>query len=206
MIVAGAEGFCKGAYRKWTIRNGGAEAAPGDDYAMLREVLTRRFSRALRDDPDRSGGQWPQLVLIDGGPGHLATAVRVFEDLGIDDVALAAIAKGPDRNAGRERIYRPEQPPLDLAPADPVLYFLQRLRDEAHRFAIGGHRGKRARQQKRSALDAIPGIGVHRKRALLRHFGSVAAVAAAGSADLSAVEGISRSIADRIYAWFHAEG
>jgi excinuclease ABC subunit C len=206
MIVAGLEGFCKGAYRKWTIRKSGAEATPGDDYAMLREVLTRRFSRALRDDPDRAGGQWPQLVLIDGGAGHLAIAARVFEDLGIDDVALAAIAKGPDRNAGRERIHRPGQQPLALAAGDPVLYFLQRLRDEAHRFAIGGHRGKRGRQQTRSALDDVPGVGARRKRALLRHFGSVAAIAGAGRADLAAVEGISRSTADRIYEWFHGEG
>ncbi len=206
MIVAGPEGFEKSAYRKWTIRGGG-DFAPGDDYAMMREVLTRRFSRAQKEDPDRARGQWPQLVLIDGGPGHLGVAVRVFEDLGIDDVCLAAVAKGPDRTAGRERIHLVgNEAPLVLEPDDPVLHFVQRLRDEAHRFAVGGHRGKRSKGLRRSPLDDIPGIGARRKRALLHHFGSAAAVARAGKSDLEAVEGISRSMANKVYEWFRAEG
>ncbi|MBK8906530.1 MAG: excinuclease ABC subunit UvrC [Rhodospirillales bacterium] len=208
MIVAGPEGLMKNAYRKWTIKAAGFAETPagGDDYAMMREVLTRRFARALKDDPDRDHGQWPQLVLVDGGAGQLNVARQVLADLGIEDVALAAIAKGPDRNAGRERIFLPDRPPLTLEASDPVLYFLQRLRDEAHRFAIGGHRDKRSRALKTSSLDAIPGIGARRKKALLHHFGSATAVARAGRTDIEAVDGISRAIADRIYDWFHAEG
>ncbi len=159
----------------------------GDDYAMLREVLNRRFARALKEDPERARGQWPDLVLIDGGAGQLSTACEVFADLGIQDVALAAIAKGPDRNAGRERFFLPGKEPFSLDPQHPVLYFLQRLRDEAHRFAIGSHRTKRAQAIGRSLLDEIPGIGALRKRALLHHFGSARAVAGAGLADLEAV-------------------
>jgi len=204
MIVAGPQGFSKEAYRKFTIRGDGG--APGDDYAMMREVLTRRFARALKEDPERTRGQWPDLVLVDGGPGHLSVAVDVFEDLGIDDVAIAGVAKGPDRNAGRERIHRPGRPPLNLEPADPVLCFIQRLRDEAHRFAIGSHRGRRSSTMTRSSLDDVPGIGARRKRALLNHFGSARAVAKAGRADLEAVDGISRSMANRIYEWFHPNG
>ena len=223
MIVAGPEGLMKNAYRRFTIRGATSGApveppaaappepaapaagfAPGDDYGMMREVLTRRFARALKEDPDRQQGRWPDLVLIDGGPGHLGEAQRVFAELGIAGVTLAAIAKGPDRNAGRERIYRPDRPPLALDPQDPVLFFLQRLRDEAHRFAIGAHRGKRGKSLSRSALDEIPGIGAKRKRALLHHFGSAMAVTRAGRDDLARVEGIDRSIADKIYDWFHA--
>ena len=211
MIVAGAEGFMKKAYRKFTIKgaagNGGKENGftPGDDYAMMREVLSRRFARALKEDPDRQQGQWPDLVLIDGGPGHLGVAREVFAELGVEDVAIAAIAKGPDRNAGRETIYRPDQKPLSLQQKDPVLYFLQRLRDEAHRFAIGAHRGKRGKAFKQSALDAVPGIGAIRKKALLHHFGSAKAVGEAGRTDLEAVDGISTATANRIYDWFHDE-
>ncbi len=213
MIVAGPEGLIKNAYRKFTIRGAdtapsedGDGMAPGDDYAMMRQVLTRRFARALKEDPDRERGQWPDLVLIDGGAGQLGTALEVFEELGIDDVAVAAIAKGPERRAGRERIFRPGRAPLSLDARDPVNYFLQRLRDEAHRFAIGTHRARRTRNVARSALDDIPGIGARRKRALLHHFGSAAAVARAGAADLAAVEGISGTIANKIYDWFHPEG
>lgn len=215
MIVAGPEGFAKGAYRKFNIRgdlgkgNSTATdepAATADDYAMMREVLTRRFSRALKEDPDRTGNQWPDLVLIDGGPGQLGVATGVLEELGIEDVALAAIAKGPDRSAGRERIHRPDKPPLTLEPRHPVLYFLQRLRDEAHRFAIGAHRGRRSKAVSKSALDRIPGIGARRKRALLHHFGSAEAVSQAGRADLAAVEGISEAMANIVYDWFHADG
>ncbi len=205
MIVAGPEGLIRNAYRKFTIRGGGKAVAPGDDYAMMREVLTRRFSRALKEDPDRARGQWPQLVLVDGGAGQLGVAVEVFEELGIDDIAVAGIAKGPDRNAGRERIFLPGRAPFALDARDPVLYFLQRLRDEAHRFAIGAHRAKRSGRLTRSPLDEIPGIGARRKKALLHHFGSARAVSQAGRTDLEAVDGISRSIANKIYEWFHPE-
>jgi excinuclease ABC subunit C len=233
MIVAGPEGLTKNAYRKFTIRSLGAEkpadgeetplpmapaplppsvkAAPtaprgGDDYAMIREVLSRRFARALREDPERSEGGWPDLVIIDGGAGHLSTARETLADLGIADVALVAIAKGPDRNAGRERFFVPDRPPMTLDPQDPVLYFLQRLRDEAHRFAIGAHRAKRSKAIGRSILDEIPGIGARRKRALLHHFGSAQGVAGAGLADLELVDGISRTVAKKIYDHFHPGG
>ena len=201
MIAAGAEGLLKNRYRKFNIRR--ADLTPGDDYGMMTEVLTRRFSRLLREDGDREGRQWPDLVLIDGGAGHLRTARRVFDDLGVADVALAAIAKGPERNAGRETFHVQGRPAFSLEPNDPVLYFLQRLRDEAHRYAIGGHRARRSRRLGRSALDEIPGIGAKRKRALLHHFGSARSVERAGLADLEAVEGISRQVAKSIYDHFH---
>jgi excinuclease ABC subunit C len=178
----------------------------GDDYAMMREVLARRFARALKEDPERARGAWPDLVLIDGGAGQLSTAVDVFGELGITDVALAAIAKGPDRNAGRERFFLPGKAPFSLDPRDPILYFLQRLRDEAHRFAIGTHRARRAKAIGHSLLDDIPGIGVHRKRALLHHFGSARTVARAGLAELERVDGISKRVAKKIYEHFHVEG
>ena len=203
MIAAGAEGLLKNRYRKFNIRR--ADLTPGDDYGMMTEVLTRRFSRLLREDGDREGRQWPDLVLIDGGAGHLRTARRVFDDLGVADVALAAIAKGPERNAGRETFHVQGRPAFSLEPNDPVLYFLQRLRDEAHRYAIGGHRAKRSRRLGRSALDEIPGIGAKRKRALLHHFGSARSVERAGLADLEAVEGISRQVAKSIYDHFHSD-
>ena len=209
MIVAGPEGFMKAAYRKFNIRGEGAapgtEFKPGDDYAMMREVLTRRFHRAQKEDPDRTGGQWPDLVLIDGGPGQLSVVEEVFVELGIDDVQLVAIAKGPDRNAGRERFFVPGQAPFSLEPKDPVLYFLQRLRDEAHRFAIGTHRARRTKAITVSPLDEIAGIGPGRKKALLHHFGSAKAVARAGQLDLEAVDGISTTVAKKIYDHFHAD-
>lgn len=204
MIVAGPEGMMKNAYRKFNIKN--PETEPGDDYAMMHEVLTRRFSRALKEDPDKKLNQWPDLVLVDGGAGQLGVALKVFEELGIDDVTVAAIAKGPDRNAGRERIFLPEKEPISLPPRDPVLYFLQRLRDEAHRFAIGFHRQKRGKTVTQSRLDGVPGIGPKRKKALLHHFGSAASVEQAGLADLEAVEGVSSAMAKKIYDWFHSEG
>ncbi len=203
MIVAGPEGLVKKAYRKFTIKG---EVAPGDDYAMMREVLTRRFSRALKEDPEGTRGQWPDLVLIDGGQGQLSAALGVFEELGIEGLAVAAIAKGPDRNAGHERIHRPGRRPMMLPPRDPVLFFLQRLRDEAHRFVIGAHRDKRSKAIGKSLLDDVPGIGAKRKKALLHHFGAARAVAEAGRADLEAVDGISRATAARIYDWFHPDG
>jgi len=209
MIVAGPEGFMKPAYRKFNIRGEGAapgtEFKPGDDYAMMREVLTRRFQRAQKEDPDRTSGQWPDLVLIDGGPGQLSVVEEVFVELGIDDVQLVAIAKGPDRNAGRERFFVPGQAPFSLEPKDPVLYFLQRLRDEAHRFAIGTHRARRTKAITVSPLDEVPGIGPGRKKALLHHFGSAKAVARAGQLDLEAVDGISTTVAKKIYDHFHAD-
>ena len=209
MIVAGPEGFMKSAYRKFNIRGEGAapgtEFRPGDDYAMMREVFTRRFQRALKEDPERSGGQWPDLVLIDGGQGQLSVVEEVFMELGIDDVALVAIAKGPDRDAGRERFFIPGQAPFSLEPKDPVLYFLQRLRDEAHRFAIGTHRARRTKAISASPLDEVAGIGPSRKKALLHHFGSAKAVANAGLLDLEAVDGISKAVAKKIYDHFHAD-
>jgi excinuclease ABC subunit C len=228
MIVAGPEGFMKNAYRKFTIRGPRAAApeeaelaaaiaasaepktrlealVPGDDYAMMREVLSRRFARAIKEDPTREKGSWPDLVLIDGGAGQLSSAQQVLADLGIPDIPLAAIAKGPDRDAGRERFFRPGREPFSLDPKDPVLYYLQRLRDEAHRFAIGTHRAKRAKAIGASPLDEIRGIGARRKKALLHHFGSARGVARAGLADLERVEGISKAVAQRIYDHFHAE-
>lgn len=203
MIVAGPEGMIKNQYRKFNIKE--KNLTPGDDYGMMTEVLTRRFSRLLKEDEDRNGHQWPDLVLIDGGAGHLQTASQVFADLGISDVGLAAIAKGPDRNAGRETFHVPGRAAFSLERNDPVLYFLQRLRDEAHRYAIGSHRAKRSRKIGRSALDEITGIGAKRKRALLLHFGSARAVERAGLADLEAVKGISRGVAQTIYDHFHSE-
>jgi excinuclease ABC subunit C len=203
MIVAGPDGLVKNAYRKFTIRR---EGAAGDDYAMMREVLERRFARALKEDPDRARGMWPDLVLIDGGEGQLNVARALFDELGIDDVALAAIAKGPDRDAGRERFFLPDRPPFSLDPRDPVLYFLQRLRDEAHRFAIGSHRAKRTKALGRSPLDEIAGIGAKRKSALLRHFGSARAVARAGLGEIERVAGISRTVAKKVYDHFHGGG
>ncbi|HZV21657.1 MAG TPA: excinuclease ABC subunit UvrC, partial [Hyphomicrobiales bacterium] len=274
MIVAGSKGFVKNQYRKFNIKT--ADLTPGDDYAMMREVLTRRFKRLIKElglpagetaqgddegisppqppiqpvassvggrentlaapsapaftppeegriegtlpppvnnggdesefDADAQGGDaasWPDLVLIDGGAGQLSAAREVIAEMGLHGLKLAAIAKGPDRNAGRERFFLPEKPPFSLPPNDPVLYFVQRLRDEAHRFAIGTHRAKRQKALSESSLDDIPGIGPLRKRALLRHFGSAKSVSRAGLADLQAVAGISSAIARQIYDYFH---
>ncbi len=219
MIVAGPDGFQRNQYRKFNIRTAAAPgAAPppgpveggaisaGDDYGMMREVLTRRFRRALKEDPERDKGMWPDLVLIDGGLGQLNAALEVFAELAIDDVALVSIAKGPDRDAGRERFFMPGRAPFSLEPRDPVLYFLQRLRDEAHRFAIGTHRTRRSMGISRSGLDEVPGIGASRKRALLHHFGSARAVATATPEDLQAVPGVSRTMAKKIYDHFRSGG
>jgi len=203
MIVSGEDGFEKSAYRKFNIKNPDIE--PGDDYAMMREVLTRRFARALKEDPDRERGTWPNLVLIDGGPGQLSVVMEVLDDLGIPDQPVVSIAKGPDRNAGRERFHMPGRQPFSLPLQDPVLYFMQRLRDEAHRFAIGNHRNRRSKQIRRSVIDEVSGIGAKRKRALLNHFGSSASIGCAGLSDLEAVDGISKTVAKRIYDHFHAE-
>jgi excinuclease ABC subunit C len=208
MVVAGPEGFVKNQYRKFNIKGDGKSdvSAGGDDFAMMREVFERRFGRALREDPDRSGGTWPDLVLIDGGEGQLNAAIGVLTELGIDDLNLVGVAKGPDRNAGRERFFVPGRAPFQLEPRDPVLYYLQRLRDEVHRFAIGGHRTRRAGAIQRSALDEIPGIGPRRKKALLLHFGSSAAVKRAGLADLAGVPGVGPDAAKKIYDHFHSGG
>ena len=202
MVVSGLNGFEKNAYRKFNIKS---KEAAGDDYAMMREVITRRFTRALKEDPDRENGSWPDLVILDGGRGQLTAAEEVFAELGVDDMALLAIAKGPERNAGREHLYRTGRPPMMLKPRDPVLYFLQRLRDEAHRFAIGTHRARRAKNISASPLDEISSIGAKRKKALLMHFGSAQSVARAGLADLETVEGISRKVAQKIYGHFHED-
>ena len=200
MIVAGPEGFMKSAYRKFNIKG---DIAPGDDFAMMREVLTRRFARAQKEDPDRENGTWPDLCLIDGGLGQLGVAREVLEDLGIEDVMLVGVAKGVDRNAGKEVLHIPGKPPVRLDTQDPVLYFIQRLRDEAHRWAIGTHRAKRSKQIGKSVLDNVPGVGGARKKALLHHFGSARGVADAGLTDLEAVDGISAALARKIYDHFH---
>jgi excinuclease ABC subunit C len=199
MVVAGPDGFIKNAYRKFNIKT---EGAAGDDFAMMREVMTRRFGRALKENPDRDDEHWPDLVLIDGGQGQLEAARQVMTELGLEDIAMVGIAKGPDRDAGRERFFLPGKPPFSLEPRDPVLYFLQRLRDEAHRFAIGTHRTRRAADIMRSALDEVPGIGAGRKRALLNHFGSARAVAVATLEDIKSVPGISDALAQKIHDHF----
>ena len=216
MIVAGPDGFVKGQYRKFNIKS--PDTAPGDDYAMMREVLTRRFKRivveelpASPDLPVESDTERetefplrPDVVLIDGGLGQLSVAQEVFADLGISDIALIGVAKGPDRDAGREHFHIPGRDrPILLEAKDPVLYFIQRLRDEAHRFAIGAHRAKRSKALSANPLDDIDGIGPTRKRALLKHFGSAKAVSRAGIADLKAVDGVSAEMAQKIYDFFH---
>ena len=208
MIAAGPDGFMKNQYRKFAIKGPAArrDAAGGDDYGMMREVLTRRFSRLIREDPERDRGTWPDLAVVDGGKGQLSAAAGVFEDLGIANVELAGVAKGPDRDAGRERFFLPGREPFMLPERDPVLYFVQRLRDEAHRFAIGAHRAKRASRIGRSMLDEIAGVGPRRKKALLHHFGSARAVADAALADLEKVGGIDRNVARRIRDHFHPDG
>ena len=207
MIVAGEEGFMKSFYRKFNIDTDKASSEKagigGDDFAMMREVLTRRFARAIRDDPDRETGIWPDLVLLDGGKGQLSAALEVMEKLGITDMPLVAISKGVDRNAGREEFHQPDKDSFQLPKNTPVLHFLQRLRDEAHRFAIGAHRSRRSAAQKSNPLDDIPGIGATRKKALLTYFGSARAVANADIPDLMKVNGISQHVADIIYHWFH---
>jgi excinuclease ABC subunit C len=200
MVAAGPEGFIKSAYRKFAIKSA---LTPGDDFAMMREVLQRRFSRALAENPDRTDDTWPSLVLIDGGAGQLSAATAIMADLGLSDIPLVAIAKGPDRDAGREWFHMAGREPFQLPPRDPVLYFLQRLRDEAHRFAITTHRNARSKKITTSELDDIEGIGPARKKALLNHFGSTRSIKQAGLRDLEAVTGINATTARIIYAHFH---
>ena len=204
MIVAGPEGFMKNQYRKFNIKD--ASLTPGDDFGMMKEVLTRRFKRLLKEDPDRSQGTWPDLLLIDGGAGQVSAVASIMRELGVEDIPMVGVAKGIDRDLGKEEFHRPGKPAFALRHNDPVLYFVQRLRDEAHRFAIGTHRAKRAKAVSATPLDDVPGVGATRKRALLTHFGSAKAVARADLRDLKAVEGISVSMAETIYDFFHERG
>jgi len=223
MVVAGPDGFIKGQYRKFNIRS--QDLAPGDDYGMMREVIGRRFSRLMREVGPRNGdrseserpdsgaqpesgdvGPWPDLILIDGGRGQLAAACEALAEVGVSDLAVIGVAKGPDRDAGRETFHMNGRTPFTLPPRDPVLYFVQRLRDEAHRFAVGSHRARRKSDIARNPLDEIAGIGPARKRALLRHFGTAKAVGRANVEDLTGVPGISDETARVIYAFFHESG
>ena len=201
MIVAGAEGFIKSQYRKYNIKT--AAGANSDDFGMMREVMTRRFERLLKEDPDRKTDAWPDLLLIDGGAGQVSAVAGILGELGITDMAMVGVAKGIDRDAGKEEFYRDGQPVMALPRNDPVLYFVQRLRDEAHRWANGAHRAKRTKAIAITPLDDISGVGGTRKRALLAHFGSAKAVSRAGVSDLTAVTGISQSMAETIYNFFH---
>jgi excinuclease ABC subunit C len=199
MIVAGPDGFVKSQYRKFNIQS---ESSGSDDFAMMREVLTRRFTRLLKEQQDDDQA-WPDLVLIDGGQGQLSAAKAVLDELGLADLPVAGIAKGPDRDAGREHFHVPGRASFMLEGRDPVLYYIQRLRDEAHRFAIGSHRARRSRAIGSSPLDEVPGIGPLRKKALLQAFGSARAVTRAPVADLAAVDGVSHALAQAIYDHFH---
>ncbi|UWQ92103.1 excinuclease ABC subunit UvrC [Aliisedimentitalea scapharcae] len=204
MIVAGPEGLMKNAYRKFNIR--GDDLTPGDDFGMMKEVLTRRFSRLLKEDPDRDKGHWPDLLLIDGGAGQVSAVAEIMAEHGVEDIPMVGVAKGIDRDHGKEEFHRIGKRPFALQRNDPVLYFVQRLRDEAHRFAIGTHRAKRAKTIGATPLDEIAGVGASRKRALLAHFGSAKAVSRANLADLKAVDGISAALAEKIYDFFHDRG
>ncbi|MBL9046396.1 MAG: excinuclease ABC subunit UvrC [Tabrizicola sp.] len=204
MIVAGPEGFLKSQYRKFNIKS--EAGANSDDFGMMKEVLTRRFERLLKEDPDRKTDMWPDLLLIDGGAGQVSAVAEIMSELGVEDIPMVGVAKGIDRDAGKEEFHRPGERPFALQRNDPVLYFIQRLRDEAHRWAIGAHRAKRAKAVSLTPLDDIPGIGATRKRALLQHFGSAKAVARAGLSDLQAVDGISEAMAKTIADYFSAKG
>ena len=201
MICAGPEGFLKNQYRKFNIK--GDSITPGDDFGMMKEVLTRRFSRLLKEDPDRENGIWPDLLLIDGGAGQVSVVAGIMNEMGVSDIPMVGVAKGVDRDAGKEEFYRPGDRPFALRHNDPVLYFIQRMRDEAHRFAIGTHRAKRSKAIGATPLDDVPGVGATRKRALLAHFGSAKAVSRANLVDLKAVDGVSDALAETIYAFFH---
>jgi excinuclease ABC subunit C len=203
MIVAGPEGFRKNQYRKFNIKSA---ITPGDDFGMMREVLERRFQRLEKDDPDRSSGEWPDLLLIDGGKGQLSAVCEIMENAGVHDIPVIAVAKGPDRNAGRETFHLPNGREITFPPNAPLLFYLQRLRDEAHRFAIGTHRAKRAKSLTTSTLDEVPGIGPNRKRALLMHFGTARAVKGAALEDLERAPGISKTTARLLHDYFHPRG
>ena len=203
MVVAGPEGFIKGQYRKFNIK----QAATDDDFAMMREVFQRRFARAQEDDPDRDSGQWPDLVLIDGGKGQMSSVKAALEEIGVDDVPLIAIAKGPHHGRdGREVFHFPDGRELTLPVNAPVLFYLQRLRDEVHRYAIGAHRAKRSKAITVSPLDEVPGVGPSRKKALLLHFGTARAVRNASLEDLQKTPGVSAAVAQTVYDFYHAGG
>lgn len=204
MVVAGPEGMMKNQYRKFNIR--GDDLTPGDDFGMMKEVLTRRFKRLIKEDPERKNGMWPDLLLIDGGAGQVSAVNGIMEEYGVQDIPMVGVAKGVERNAGKEEFYRTGKPVKALRHNDPVLYFVQRMRDEAHRFAIGTHRAKRAKAVGATPLDEVPGVGAARKRALLAHFGSAKAVGRANLSDLKAVGGVSDALAETIYAYFHERG
>ena len=204
MIVAGPDGLMKNQYRKFNIR--GDDLTPGDDFGMMKEVLTRRFKRLLKEDPDREEGHWPDLLLIDGGAGQVSAVAQIMREMGVQDIPMVGVAKGIDRDHGKEEFHRVGKRPTALRHNDPVLYFIQRLRDEARRFAIGTHRAKRAKGVSASPLDDIPGVGAARKRALLTHFGSAKAVSRAALSDLKAVEGVSEGLAQKVYDYFHEKG
>ncbi|MGC1504587.1 MAG: excinuclease ABC subunit UvrC [Sulfitobacter sp.] len=204
MVVAGPDGMMKNQYRKFNIR--GDELTPGDDFGMMKEVLQRRFKRLLKEDPDRKEGHWPDLLLIDGGAGQVSAVASIMREYGVEDIPMVGVAKGVDRDAGKEEFHRVGKRPMALRHNDPVLYFVQRMRDEAHRFAIGTHRAKRAKAVGATPLDDVPGVGAARKRALLAHFGSAKAVGRANLADLKAVDGVSDALAETIYAYFHERG
>jgi excinuclease ABC subunit C len=201
MIVAGVDGFLKSQYRKFNIKS--AAGANSDDFGMMKEVLTRRFERLIKEDPDRTSDAWPDLLLIDGGAGQVSAVASIMSEMGVDDIAMIGVAKGVDRDAGKEEFYRTGKRPFALRMNDPVLYFVQRLRDEAHRWAIGAHRAKRAKAVSATPLDDIPGVGAARKRALLAHFGSAKAVSRAAIPDLMAVDGISEPLAQKISDFFN---
>lgn len=204
MIVAGPDGFAKNAYRKFNIK--GESLTPGDDFGMMKEVLSRRFKRLLKEDPDRENGMWPDLLLIDGGAGQVSAVAEIMAEHGVEDIPMVGVAKGVDRDQGKEEFYRKGRPVFALRRNDPVLYFVQRMRDEAHRFAIGTHRAKRSKAVGATPLDDVPGVGASRKRALLQHFGSAKAVGRANLVDLKAVDGISDALAETIYDFFHEKG
>ncbi|MEM9715236.1 MAG: excinuclease ABC subunit UvrC [Pseudomonadota bacterium] len=204
MIVAGPEGLMKNQYRKFNIK--GEDLTPGDDFGMMKEVLTRRFQRLIKEDPERSSESWPDLLLIDGGQGQVSAVHEIMTDLGVTDIPMIGVAKGIDRDQGKEEFHRMGRKPMALRRNDPVLYFIQRLRDEAHRFAIGAHRQKRSKAIGSSPLDDIAGIGATRKRALLAHFGSAKSVSRAALADLKSVDGISNAMAKTIYDYFNEKG
>ncbi len=214
MVVAGPEGFVKGQYRKFNIKS--TDITPGDDFGMMREVMTRRFSRLLKEEgkPDRTAEvaedaafpAWPDVILIDGGQGQMTAVRTILRELDVEDCVTAiGVAKGVDRDAGRERFFALGRDSFTLPPRDPVLYFIQRLRDEAHRFAIGSHRARRKKEMVKNPLDEIAGIGPTRKRALLTHFGTAKAVSRAGMNDLMAVNGISEAVARLVYEHFHED-
>jgi excinuclease ABC subunit C len=202
MIVAGPEGFRRNAYRKFSIKG---PVTPGDDFAMMKEVLTRRFARSIKEEEQGAEPEWPDLVMIDGGQGQLSAVKEIFDELGLDDIALVAISKGPDRDAGREWFHRTGKPAFQLPPRDPTLYYLQRLRDEVHRFVIGTHRAARSKVLTGSELDGVPGIGPARKRALLNHFGSPRGIKQAGLQDLENTPGINKATAKLVYQYFQSK-